>query len=293
MTALPLGARLLRQIGLQTWIPFGLRDRLLRHFVNPDTLAPAPFTCDFFGRRYDGDLASFIDWSVFFHGAYERGLLNFLKNAAALGGPQSVFLDIGANVGQHSLFMSAHASHVHAFEPWAVARDAISRKIALNRIANITVHGVGLSDRAHEETFFAPTLSNRGTGSFISGHNLSNRELGRLPLVAGDAYLAEQGIDRVDLIKLDAEGFEPLILAGLTATLRRCRPVVAFEMSMADTRPGQNPASILTPFGDGWTAYVLGGGPDHYQLRPFAEAREGITVVMVPAEKEAGLARAG
>ena len=283
----------MRRLGQQSWIPFGLRDRILRHFFNPDALVSTPFSCDFFGHRYEGDLASFIDWSVFFHGAYERGLLSFLKNAAALAGPEAVFLDIGANVGQHSLFMAGHVAQVHAFEPWTVAREAIARKIQLNHLDNVTVHGVGLSDHFHEEMYFAPTLSNGGTGSFVATHNLSNRETGRLPLVPGDAYLAEHGIDRVDVIKLDAEGFEPLVLAGLTQTLRRCRPIVAFELSMADTRPGQDPLSILTPFGEGWTPYMLGGGPDHYDLTPFASANDGITVVMVPAEAEARLARTG
>lgn len=286
--ALPTGARLLRLLGRQTRIPFGLRHRLARRFADPDSMPPTPFACDFFGLAYEGDLASYIDWNVYFHGAYERGLLSFLKNAAIAAGPGTVFLDIGANVGQHSLFMSAHATQVHAFEPWAVARRAITRKIALNRIGNVTVHSIGLSDHDHEEIYYAPTLSNRGTGSFVASHNLSNRNAGRLPLVAGDTYLAAHGIDRVDVIKVDVEGFEPQALAGLAATIARCRPVVALECNPASAR--DDPCRI---FGPDWLAYVLGGGPDRYRLEPPTARLDGATIVMVPREKRAYLAASG
>lgn len=288
MNPLPPGAGLLRRIGRQHWIPFGLRDRLLRRFADPDAMRPTPFVCDFFGLRYEGDLASYIDWSVFFHGAYERGLLSLLRNAATLSGPHAVFLDIGANVGQHSLFMSAHAAQVHAFEPWPVARDALSRNIAINHMGNISVHGVGLSDHDHTAIYYAPTLSNRGTGSFVEGHNLSNREAGTLPLVAGDPYLAAHGIDRVDVIKLDAEGFEPQVLAGLSQTLKRCRPIVAMELNPSSASDDPRGA-----FGPDWEVFTLGGGPDHYRLEPARSLRDGATTIMVPAEKSSGLPRFG
>lgn len=284
----PARARLLRLLGRQTRIPFGLRHRLVRCLADPDTMPPTPFACDFFGLTYEGDLASYIDWNVYFHGAYELGLLKFLKAAATAAGPGAVFLDIGANVGQHSLFMSAHVAQVHAFEPWAAARDAILRKLDVNRITNVAVHAVGLSDRDQEAVYYAPTSSNLGTGSFVPGHNFSNHAAGRLPLVAGDSYLARHGIDRVDVIKLDVEGFEPQALDGLSAILSRCRPVVALECNPASA--GGDPRKA---FGPDWRAHVLAGGPDHYRLEPLAALRDGATIVMVPEEKWPFLAPSG
>ena len=53
----------------------------------------------------------------------------------------------------------------------------------------------------------------------------------RLALRQGDRYLESLGIDRVDLIKVDVEGFELQVLAGLTQTLRRHRPTLMLELS--------------------------------------------------------------
>jgi len=90
--------------------------RLAKHGVAPDH----PFTQDFFGIEYQGNLNNNIDFNIHFYGAFEKPLLFFLRDAlASLQKENTVFVDIGANIGQHSLFMSRLVSHVHAFEPFA------------------------------------------------------------------------------------------------------------------------------------------------------------------------------
>lgn len=289
--------RCLRAFGRMTGLPFGLRDRVLRLFADPDSMASTPFACDFFGATYDGDLASFIDWSVYFHGAYERGLLAFLANAAAQAGPDAVVLDVGANVGQHTLFLAGRAGQVHAFEPWPAAAEALARKIARNRLDNVTLHRVGLSDRTHDEVYYAPTGANCGTGSFLAAHNRSNRPAGTLPLAAGDDCLAAREIERVDVIKIDAEGYEPRVLAGLARTLSRRRPVVAFELSETCGRElagrGDVETALTELFGEDWEWRRLEGGPDRYRLAPFRPVFDGATLAAIPAERLAGLPQDG
>ncbi|WP_170958936.1 FkbM family methyltransferase [Magnetospirillum sp. 15-1] len=214
-----------------------------------------------------------------------------------LAGPDTVFLDIGANVGHHSLFMAAHARQVHAFEPWTVAADAIRRKIALNGTANITAHPVGLSDHAHDAVYYAPTLANQGTGSFVAGHSHGNQAAGPLPLVQGDAYLAERAITGISVIKIDAEGFEPMILKGLSRTLCRDRPVVVFEMSASSGRTLEGEkdvaARLLALFSEDWELRILGGGADRYRLEPFRPAFDGHDIVAIPRELVSKLPAAG
>src|SRR5271157_3775040 len=100
--------RLARWIGHLRWAPRG-QDGLIRLLCNPDTAAPVAFEVDFFGLRYRGSLSDFIDWSVYFYGAYARNELSVLRQFAALLHGEHrrvVYLDVGVNVGQHLLFIA-------------------------------------------------------------------------------------------------------------------------------------------------------------------------------------------
>ncbi|MEX0617530.1 MAG: FkbM family methyltransferase [Pseudohongiellaceae bacterium] len=212
-----------RRIGRQLYKALG------KHGQAPD----APFTTDFFGLRYQGNLRNSIEFNIFHYGAFEKPLLFFLRdNVLATANDQAVFCDIGANIGQHSLFLARHVAQVHAFEPYRPVSDKLRLQIELNHLTNIHIHDVGLSDQAGKLPFYAPTGRNQGIGSFDAGTvSKGNKAIGELELVRGDDYFKEQGIQRVDLMKIDVEGFEKPALAGLNETLRRFRPVIVCELS--------------------------------------------------------------
>lgn len=203
--------------------------RLAKRRMAPDH----PFTQDFFGLHYQGNLNNNIDFQIHFYGAFEKPLLFFLRDALkALGKTPSVFVDVGANIGQHSLFMSRLASQVHSFEPFAKVRDRLLLQIAHNRLDNIRVHALGLSNENARQPFFAPTGSNEGIGSFdASTTSKGNVAIGELELVRGDDYLAREGINRIDILKMDVEGFEKLALQGLRETLLATRPLLVCEVT--------------------------------------------------------------
>ena len=59
-----------------------------------------------------------VDNDIFYYGAYEKHILYFLRDVMrTVYGNRGTFVDVGANTGQHSLFVSRFASEVHAFEP--------------------------------------------------------------------------------------------------------------------------------------------------------------------------------
>ena len=82
-------------------------------------ITPFDFTVDFFGMKYQGNSENVIDSHILHFGAYEKDILYFMRDAMLITGrTDSIFVDIGANTGQHSLFMSNYADVVHAFEPY-------------------------------------------------------------------------------------------------------------------------------------------------------------------------------
>jgi hypothetical protein len=113
-------SRLLRKgvrwIGRRRWIRFGVRNRLARFVHDPDRAPADEFAVPFYGQRYVGNFASFIDWSVYYFGAYSEAELELLGRILAVRGG-GCCLDVGANVGHHTLFLASRAASVIALSP--------------------------------------------------------------------------------------------------------------------------------------------------------------------------------
>ena len=234
----------LRLLSRLEWLRFGARYRLASLVCRSEYCASLPFEVDFFGLRYPGDLSCYLDWHVYFFGAYEKASLLYLRDLLHDRGGE-VFIDIGANVGQHTLFMSKYARVVHAFEPWDVVRRSIEEKVKRNTLTNVKIHPVGLGERHEWLPYYAPLGSNTGTGSFDKHHATDRNRLSeKLEIVNGDEYFEANGIGNIDLIKIDAEGWEKFVLLGLRKTLARSKPTVFVEISENTLRTLDGPDEL-------------------------------------------------
>ncbi len=159
--------------------------------------------------RYQGNTGNYIDSHIFFYGAFEKPILFFLRDIMKSAySNQGVFLDIGANTGQHSLFMSRYSKEIHAFEPWQPVIRRFQRMVEINQIKNIVIHPFGLGDENSKKPFFKPPDHNLATGSFVKGFIENNSYEGELEVQSGDDALAKAGVTSVALIKMDIEGYE-------------------------------------------------------------------------------------
>ncbi len=191
------------------------------------------FEADLNGARYQGTTGNFVDRHIFFYGAFEKPVLYFLRDVMKSAySNQGVFLDIGANTGQHSLFMSKYAKEIHAFEPWEPVVKRFRRMVEINHIKNVVIHPFGLGDENSKKPFFKPPDNNLGTGSFVSGFKENNSYEGELEIQRGDEALEKTRVTSVALIKMDIEGYEKPALKGLHRTLQIHRPIVEFEISV-------------------------------------------------------------
>jgi len=214
----------------QTWRKFLYR-QLRRNGKTPDYA----FSKDFYGLKYKGNLNNNIDANVFFYGAFEKPLLFFLRdtlNALKTETPKAIFIDIGANVGHHSIFLSKFASQVLAFEPYPKVNMQFKQQIAHNNISNIQIFEIGLSDRRETLNYYAPTGNNEGIGSFDeSSIGKGNTSYGKLELREGDQVIESDSWKNIKLIKIDVEGFEKKVIKGLSRTIEEERPVIVCEIT--------------------------------------------------------------
>lgn len=297
----------------QRWLPLRHKKLIYRKLLSAGESPDVPFEIDFFGLRYRGNLNNSIEFNIYYYGAFEKPLLFFLRDALLnlqQAGAGQLFCDIGANIGQHALFMSRFAAHVHAFEPYGTVNAKLTRHMRLNNIGNITLHEVGLSDKAEELTFFAPSGRNQGIGSFdVDSISKGNTDAGKLSLVRADDYFPAHSIGPVALMKMDVEGFEKPALEGLRATLQNDRPILVCEISyegklafrsrddfLATLPPDYELFTFNTRHADGSKAKRRGSRARRsgaFELLPFASWRQSgqDNIIACPVEKTGLLPR--
>ena len=160
-----------------------------------------------------------------------------IELAARLLAPDSVVFDVGANIGLTTLAFAAIApeGRVFAFEPHVRSFQHLTQNVVANsagaaRIARIeTINAAcGASagpGRLHEDCFSA--------GSFLIADRTG--ELGRagaeVEIVRLDDVANQQKLTRLDFVKVDVEGFELDVVAGMREILQRFAPVVCLEFN--------------------------------------------------------------
>lgn len=185
--------------------------------------------------RYIGKADSLIDYAIYEVGAWEPEILSFMRDSLKMTTKDhGVFLDIGAHTGQHSLYMAQYAKTVHAIEPYPLVLKRFHEMVSLNGFKNIKIYPVGFSNKDGSFTYYAPPDDSLGAGSFDQKFYNRNIKSMELPLVIGDNYLGSRGVNQIDLIKIDIEGYERFALLGLNNMLKKNRPIIVMELNASE-----------------------------------------------------------
>jgi FkbM family methyltransferase len=143
--------------------------------------------------------------------------------------PDDVALDIGANIGVTSVILSQflHSGHTFAIEPGNRVFELLEGNIGANQIKNVTCVKCAISSRPGTMEFHEDSAY----GHVVEG---SQAEIGSpiaVRVTTIDDLVEHLGIERLDFIKIDTEGFEPQVFAGARKTLMRFKPLVLFELN--------------------------------------------------------------
>jgi FkbM family methyltransferase len=193
-----------------------LRRRRWRQLQHPITFKAAR------GTRFRLQPGQYIDSIIFTDGIYERRFLEYLARLIPRGG---TMLDVGANIGNHALYLRDRFEAIHCFEPNPTTLELLRENIALNGVQNVAVHPVGLSSQ-HAFLPFIEDRDNLGVSHFVSAEK---HGIPKLEVCIGDEVVGSHRIKNVRFIKIDVEGFEAEVVAGLKRTIARDRPLISFE----------------------------------------------------------------
>lgn len=212
------------------------------------------------GLRWSLDLDEGIDFAIYLFGAFEPELVRCYTKLIT---PGSVVLDLGANIGAHTLPLARQTGpggKVIAVEATSFAFAKLQRNSALNpgvrpqivlHHALLASNGSSLRPEALHSSW--PLTGNATTHPTLAG---TLKPLGQARTVTLDSLLQEESIDKVDWIKIDVDGNELPVLKGGVNMLNKDRPSILMELAPychADT-PGQF-AELLTLLWD--TGYQI------------------------------------
>jgi FkbM family methyltransferase len=181
-----------------------------------------------------------IGLSINLDGRYENSELKLLEQFIKKKIPNShkhTALDIGANIGNHSVFLSKFFNHVCSFEPNPITYDVLllNSKYAVPR-KNITTYNIGLSDK-DDKLPFTIIPSNIGA-SRIESKNVdrkSNNKIIYINVKKADKIASLQK-ENISLIKIDIEGHEINALKGAEKIIKSNKPAILFEQEAKEIR---------------------------------------------------------
>ena len=187
------------------------------------------------GIRWYLDLKEGIDFSIYILGGFEPSTLRLYNKLVKSG---DVVLDIGANIGSHTLPLArlvGDIGHVYAFEPTDFAINKLHNNLNLNTnlIKRVTVCQAMLVSNENilvEKELFS-------SWPLVGDNKLHEKHKGQLMVTTGaraatlDNIVKEYNITRIDFIKLDVDGFEYSVLSGGEKTLKKFKPTILMELA--------------------------------------------------------------
>jgi len=160
---------------------------------------------------------------------YEPEVINVLR---MLLKPGQTVLDIGAHAGYFTLMMAAMvgpSGQVHSFEPSPHTFRLLKKNVKRNKLSNVVVNKRAVSNNSGERVFHTYYNDRAAYATFGKPPHPGSMQI-TVKTLTLDEYVAESNIPKIDLMKIDVEGAEPLVVDGGRGLFgREDAPMLIFE----------------------------------------------------------------
>jgi len=162
--------------------------------------------------QHDGQSADLI-----MNGIRERQVTKHLQNILQ---PRWAVVDIGANIGYYALMEAKKCKEVYAIEPGPDCYQALRANVVLNNYHNVTTHRLAIGDRER--------VARLSLSDFSEWHKIALDSKGgiEVQMTTLDSFLKGK---KVDLVRMDVEGYEFNILKGMQKTIEKSNPILLVE----------------------------------------------------------------
>jgi FkbM family methyltransferase len=168
---------------------------------------------------------SYVGSSLIRRRTHEEATTAFLRTLVRAG---DAALDIGANIGYFTILLGravGSAGRVIAFEPDAISAEILRKNVRLNSLDGVVqvIEAAASSEPGSATLYGLPNHAGNSSIVDFTPVGASRAEMGRIATRPVDDVL---GATVVDVVKIDVEGAEQLVLAGMIGTLERSPGVV-------------------------------------------------------------------
>jgi FkbM family methyltransferase len=173
---------------------------------------------------------------ILIEGLYEKSIIEGM--CQLVDNKKCVVLDVGANIGNHSMHFSTQFDQVISFEPSERNGWIFKANLELNNITNILFIEKGLSDVAgfiELGNDFNKLDTNNGfdPNAVLATYKINPK---MIEIAIGDTEIESFNLtENIGMIKVDVEGLEPKVIKGLTGTIVKHKPIVFWEAFTSDT----------------------------------------------------------
>jgi FkbM family methyltransferase len=150
-----------------------------------------------------------------------------------------IVIDVGANIGTHSVYMSkivGKNGKVFSFEPVADTYYLLKENLALNHVENVEVIKAALKEKDGNEVMnvFPSDFSEWNSFGVPETNESKPTDIIEVRTMKLDTFEKENNIKHIDFLKIDVEGSERYVLSGATELLKNgLIDIFSFEVSQA------------------------------------------------------------
>lgn len=169
---------------------------------------------------------NYIDACIYYLGDYEPNLKIHFKRLIK---ENDTVLDIGANIGFHTLYfaeLTGVNGKIIAFEPIPINFKTLKNNVSLNNFPQIVLVNKALGNTNSQMNIHINEQA-QNPGAFNLFEDGVRNTI--IECIKGDDYLQANNIEKIDFIKIDVEGYEYEVLKGLRQTISRFHPSIIFE----------------------------------------------------------------
>ena len=182
---------------------------------------------------------------LFINGVYERRTQEIIKDSL---NRFSVFFDVGANIGSITLpIAKAPGVEVHSFEPSKLSFNFLEKNVRDNQLENVTLNNVAVHSVDESEMQFYEAEEKYGNSSLSATY--SKQPHYTVKTVSLDTYCERKGISKIDVLKIDVQGYEIEVLKGAVSLLQKKGiGTIIFEMESWAEKQAGYPAGAAQQF---------------------------------------------
>lgn len=178
-------------------------------------------------KQENGKLVTYFTENSYWRKSYENGKSHWgrrdIEYVKKFVSRPDIVVDVGANIGQETIYYADFAKTVISFEPGKFAFEVLKQNVEQNNLNNVILSNFGLSNDTTSAHLHM--MKNEGMAYVTPNKSKKTEEI---HLIKFDDFPLKEG--KIDFIKIDVEGLELKVLQGMERTIKEHSPIFQIEM---------------------------------------------------------------